>query len=259
MILTFTFIKKNGFIINKDYYEILKASSLLYRVKEWETLENHFPITFQHAKHYRRFKAVKINDKEIFIKKYLENISEAKREWQNIEFLWKKGFPTSLPIFFYQNKNFALLGTEKVPGITMPFLLEMDTYLIQEFLISCARFLANFHKKGFCHQDCYLNHFYFDPETKSIRIIDVSRVLYKPLLKGYYQIKDLAQLKYSFQEYFDVGWQEKWQFFIKHYQNFWGEKLKWIRWYLIDLKYKQIKHKSNKHKGLDKRLSEKIA
>lgn len=167
------------------------------------------------------------------------NLYEAEKEWQNIQLLWQKGFPTSIPVFLYIDKDFALVGTERVPGITIPTLLENNAELIMDFITELAIFLARFHKEGFCHQDCYLNHFYYDPSTKSMRIIDVSRVLFKPTFLVYYFAKDLSQLRFSFWKYFEENFAEAWKTFIEEYEKHY-KKANTIENFLIEFKFRKI-------------------
>lgn len=216
----FKFLKYGNFIINEDFYTELKESSFITKLNDWDTLENYFPLIFRHSKHYRQFKAFKINSLEIYVKKYLKNIEEAKHEWNNIQLLWSNGFPTSIPVFFYTNGTFAYVGTEKVPGLTFPeIFLERKPKLILESILEIAKFLGLFHKTGFFHQDCYLNHFYLDQETKTLRIIDVSRVLFKPTFSSYYLAKDLSQLRFSFFRYLKEKFQYYWEIFFNEYQK----------------------------------------
>lgn len=248
MKVKFKFLREGNFIINENYYLKLKNNSFLMKLKDWDILENHFPLIFRHSKHYRQFKAFKIDSLEIYIKKYLNNLKEARQEWENIQLLWNAGFPTSVPVFFCLNETFAYLGTEKVPGLTFPELLKKEPEIVLKFILEIAKFLGHFHKTGFFHQDCYLNHFYFDRETKTLRIIDVSRVLFQPKFSFYYLVKDLSQLRFSFFKYLKENFQYYWKIFFDEYQKT-NKKISLLENILIKIKFYQIvRHTLKKEK-----------
>jgi len=252
MVKTFQFLKEGALQINEEFYEILKNSSFLEKLKAKEDLSKSFSKTFFHRKRYRLIESYLVEGKEIFIKKYADCFKEAEKEWQNIQLLWKRGFPTSVPVFYYPREDAVLLGTEKIPGKLILEIIKEHPERKLEMLETLAKTLVDFHREGLFHQDCYLNHFYFDEKNKLLYILDVSRVLEKPFLKFYYQVKDLSQLKYSFLEYFSETWEKDWKIFFEAYQKFWGKPLGLLKLTLLNLKFRKIKKHTEKLKKLGK-------
>jgi len=242
----FSFVTEGQILINKDFYNLFKETLFFEKFKMEQNLSKNFEIIFSRKKGYREVKAYKIENKVIFIKKYLHNFKEAEKEWQNLQLLWKKGFPTSVPVFYYPREDAVLLGTEKIPGKLILEIIKEYPERKLEMLETLAKTLVDFHREGLFHQDCYLNHFYFDEKSRFLYILDVSRVLENPFLEFYYQVKDLSQLKYSFLEYFPETWEREWKIFFEAYQKFWGEPINWVNLRLIDLKFKKIKKHAQK-------------
>lgn len=240
-------------LIEEKFLDLLKRTNFLDKILQGGVLEASFPLTFSHKKAYREIKAYRVEDREIYLKKYLKNFSEAYQEWENIKLLWYKGICTSIPVLFYKNSSYLLIGTEKIKGVSFITILELETSLIPELITKIARFLAEFHKKKFIHQDCYLNHFYWEKSKDELYIIDVSRVKYMPFLFGYYQIKDLAQLKYSFYEYLKDSWLNLWTLFLETYQIHLNQNLSLFQRLLLGLKFKRIK--AHTHKLIHRKFS----
>lgn len=235
----FCFVEFEKFLINKDYLSFLIDSSFLKEIKNFNKLEDKFPLIFSRKKRYRTVKAFRLDSLEIFVKKYEKNLRESENEWKNILLLWKKGFPTSVPIFFYKEKSFSLVGTKKISGILCLEIIKQDPSKTSKIVKLIANFLGKLHKEKLFHQDCYLNHFYIDLEKEEVYILDVSRVMYKPIFSFYYQVKDLAQIKFSFFKYFGDRFQDLWKSFLEEYSCF--HKLNNFKNLLIMLKFYRIK------------------
>ncbi len=232
--------------VEKRYLKLFKESSFLSKISSWDNLGNFYEVTFSHKKAYREIKALRIADLEIYLKKYSKNLSEARKEWENINLLWDKGFPTSLPILFYQTHSFAIIGTAKLRGRSFVDLLPKENLIVYNLIKKIAKFLADFHKENLIHQDCYLNHFYFGEELDQLYIIDVSRVKYKPFLFCYYQIKDLSQLRFSFYKYLGKDWLNLWELFLKTYEKELGKSLNFFKKNLLLIKFKRIEKHTKK-------------
>ncbi len=226
-------------ILNENFKDILTRSRLLEKLPNFKGLAQEFSCFFFHRKHYREIIGIEICGHHLFLKRYLKNLHEACQEWENILLLWKEGFPTSKPVFFYKNNCSAILGTLKIEGRLGLDLIEEEQSLAEPIVKKIAHYLVNFHQKGFFHQDCYLNHFYFD-DNWQIHIIDVARVIKRPFLSVYYQIKDLAQLKFSFSYYFAGREKELWGIFWEEYQRVWGKKFGHFFRIGLDLKCQRI-------------------
>lgn len=233
-------------IVEEKYLELLKRGNFLQKLSQEEPLEKYFELTFFHKKAYREIKAFRIEGKEIFLKKYLKNFEEAYREWQNINLLWKKNFPTSEPVLLYKNPSFVIIGTEKLKGLSFVDYLHQEPQKIPMLIDKIAHLLAQFHKEKFIHQDCYLNHFYWEERKERLYIIDVPRVKYKPIFFWYYQLKDLSQLRYSFYKYVGEIWKDLWDLFLEKYQQEFGNTLSILQHSLIKIKFYKIKKHTKK-------------
>ncbi|MFN3921865.1 MAG: lipopolysaccharide kinase InaA family protein [Caldimicrobium sp.] len=233
-------------IVEEKYFEPLKRVNFLQKLSQDEPLENYFELTFSHKKAYREIKAFRIERKEVFLKKYLKNFKEAYQEWQNINLLWKKNFPTSIPVLFFKNPSFVIIGTEKVKGHSFIDCLKLKPQKNPMLIEKIAQFLAQFHKEKFIHQDCYLNHFYWEEGEERLYIIDVPRVKYRPICFWYYQLKDLSQLRYSFYKYLGEIWKDLWELFLEKYQQEFGNTLSPLQHSLIKIKFYKIKKHTQK-------------
>jgi len=243
----FSFIQiEPNFWVNEEYLKALERTLFLEKVKDWDNLERFFPLIFSRQKTYRKIKAIQIDSLQIYIKRYKDNLKEAFQEWGNILFLWSKGYPTSIPIFLWNIKNYAFVGTKKIDGFCFIEYLNSKQEFIPFLIKKIASYIGSLHKEKIFHQDCYLNHFYLDEKEDILYMIDVSRVLYNPLLKFYYQIKDLSQLKFSFSFYFKDNWKILWESFMIKYENTIGYSLINLHKFLLEFKFKKIKSHTQK-------------
>lgn len=133
------------------------------------------------------------------------------KEWHNIERVRKTGVPTVKPVAFGERpvmgiETCSFTMTEELYGC-----IPLDQVLSREFrgplrseqrarkrrlirqLGEIARIL---HGHGLYHQDFYLSHFFLGPEDR-LYLIDLQRVLHRPLRSGHFRIKDLGQLNYA--------------------------------------------------------------
>ncbi len=229
--------KKEGFQINKEY--LLYFEDILC---PFPKLLQVFPQPFFiHKKRYREIYGYELKGLRFYLKIYTDCFFEAESEWKNLQILLERGFKPPKPIFYYKNRSYALIATEEVPGKPLSELLKENPYLLK----TLANFMASFHKEKIFHQDCYLNHFYWD--GKEIYILDVSRVKINPLFSLKYQIKDLAQLGYSFETYFGKRGLECFEIFLKHYENLFTP-LSSILKFLLFLKIKRIRKRTENAK-----------
>ncbi|PMP68644.1 MAG: hypothetical protein C0190_01410 [Thermodesulfobacterium geofontis] len=239
---TFEFYKLENLIINKIYYQVFQKNNLL-NIHSIENLKNPFYIK---KKRYRLIRAFKIDNLSLFIKKYEKNLEEAESEWENLQLLWDMGFSTSIPIFFYKDSSIALIGTEEVSGKICLEIIKENSEKTQIVIEKIAEFLGNFHKKNLFHQDCYLNHFYWDDESKTLYILDVSRVIENPLFPLKYQIKDLSQLAFSFEVYLGKEAFFWWKFFWENYVKNYGLKNEKFLKVLVNIKKLLIRRRTIK-------------
>ncbi|MFN3504815.1 MAG: lipopolysaccharide kinase InaA family protein [Caldimicrobium sp.] len=243
----FNFIEmEKGLFVEETYLTLLSRHNFVHHLTDWENLEKFFTLTFSHKKGYREVKAFQIEGQEIYVKKYLRNLKEGKEEWKNISLLWEKGIPTSVPIFYFQKSSFILIGTKKIEGKPFIYYLEENSKLVPFLIKKIAEFMATFHIKGFIHQDCYLNHFYWDEIGEKLYLIDVGRVKYKSPLFFYYRLKDLSQLKFSFYKYFGKNGPSAWCEFLNHYEKNLPKPLNNLEKIIIHWKFIKIKKHTEK-------------
>ncbi len=201
---------------------------------------------FVHKKAYRRITGYEIEGRRIYVKEYMENFEEAEREWYNLQMLREEGFLVPTPLFFKREKEKALLVTEALEGSPLSELLprakEPEIYLK-----ALAELLSELHKRGLFHQDCYLNHFYWEDSTKTLSFLDVARVKRGGLFSFYYQIKDLAQLGYSFEEYLGERGPHFFKIFLSFYEKKRG-KLSFLKRDLLKIKMAQIRRRTMKRR-----------
>lgn len=197
---------------------------------------------FTHKKSYRKISGYEIEGEKIYIKEYLKNFEEAEREWQNLQILKKEGFLVPTPLFFKREKDRAFLVTEALRGIPLSELL-LRTKEPEIYWKILSKLLSELHKKGFFHQDCYLNHFYWNDTTKTLSFLDVARVKRGGLFSFYYQIKDLSQIGYSFEEYLGERGPQFFDIFLRFYEKNYG-RLSFLKRLLIKIKIAQIRKRT---------------
>lgn len=135
----------------------------------------------------------------------------ALREWHNIARVRSVGVPTLTPIAFGER---PLLGIETRSFSMTEELYQcepLDQVLRRDFsgplsnfkrdrkrgiLRQLGRLAGCLHGHGLYHQDFYLSHFFLNPQDV-LHLIDLQRVLHRPLRAGHFRIKDLAQLNYA--------------------------------------------------------------
>lgn len=232
----FKFVKKNDLEINLEYLGYFKNKNLLSFENLWD-LKNYF---FYYKKRYRTIEAFDLKDFKLYLKKYENNLKEAQNEWGNIILLWKKGFPTLIPVVFGIKENKAIVGTKEL-GIPSSLELLKNNLISPKILLkNISKFLALFHENNLFHQDCYIGHFHYDVKKEIFYIMDVARIKYNPLFKLKYLIKDLAQFKYSLMEIFKDSYQYWWNYFWDEYNTYRTEKLGKLIEFLIDKKTQKI-------------------
>lgn len=150
----------------------------------------------------------------------------ALREWRNIERVRRVGVPTVKPVAFGERpvlgiETCSFTMTEELYGC-----IPLDKVLASGFSgipgeTQCARkrrlirqlgeLARKLHGHGLFHQDFYLSHFFLDPHD-GLHLIDLQRVLYRPLRARHFRIKDLAQLNYSAGRVACLSRTDRWRF-----------------------------------------------
>ena len=135
----------------------------------------------------------------------------ALQEWRNIELVQQAGIATVPPIAFGEQPILGLETcsfsmTEELYGcIPLDQLLRANFSGIlsgtqrqrKQHLIRQVGILARqLHGAGLFHRDFYLSHVFVSPKDV-LQLIDLQRILCRPLRAKHFRIKDLAQLNYS--------------------------------------------------------------
>jgi tRNA A-37 threonylcarbamoyl transferase component Bud32 len=201
---------------------------------------------FEHQKKYKIIKGYIVEGRKFFVKEYLSHFEEGDKEWENLFFLKRFGFNVPKPIFRLKSSKQYLLATLALDGTPLSQLLIEDKDRNNFFLKALGELLVRLHKQNLYHQDCYLNHFFWDEKTKTLGFLDVSRVLINPRFSLKYRIKDLAQLGYSFEEYLGKDASPPFQKFLSYYLDFSGTKLKWLIKSLVKIKVWLIRKRTER-------------
>jgi len=208
-----------GELIKISDYQVVKDYVVFFRKIFDETTQGikPFSIFFQHQKRYRRVLGVEALDKRFYIKEYVDHFDEAESEWENLFLLKSLGFSVPNPFFIHKTSAKIQIATFELKGIPLSELLVKDRENKDMLLYKLAELISALHLKKLYHQDCYLNHFYWDEEIGTLGFLDVARVLLNPRFSSKNRIKDLAQLGYSFEEYMEEKGKLYFQKFLSCY------------------------------------------
>ncbi|BAU23923.1 hypothetical protein THC_1558 [Caldimicrobium thiodismutans] len=207
---------------------------------------------FVHQKRYRKITGYEYEGMKFYLKEYFDNFDEVKREWENLKFLYEKGFPVPKPLFIKEEKEKIVIGMEALRGTPLSEILKKSDSE-DKYLKALSLLLGKLHKENLFHQDCYLNHFYWDEETKRLSFLDVARIKNTKVFSFYYQVKDLAQLGYSFEEYLGEKGPHYFQNFLKFYEELTG-RLSPLQKILLKFKISRIRFRTLKRKNEGKPL-----
>jgi len=237
-------------------YEVMKEyMDLFSKIFNNNAFDFHFlNCFFEHKKGYKWTIGFKFNGKSIFIKAYSAHFDEAEAEWKNLFKLKKLGFSVPEPFFIRRKKDKIEIATFALKGEPFYSLLlankEKQTFLVAKL----AELIASLHAKNLYHQDCYLYHFFWDEESETLSFLDVPRILQNPSFSLKYQIKDLGQLGYSFEECFGKTGKELFQQFLNYYLNFFKTKHTNFLIFLVKLKMALIRWRTERAKLKGKKL-----
>uniref|UniRef100_A0A7V6CDL1 Lipopolysaccharide kinase n=1 Tax=Thermodesulfobacterium geofontis TaxID=1295609 RepID=A0A7V6CDL1_9BACT len=209
---------------------------------------------FERQKRYRIIKGYEVEGRKFFVKEYLSCFEEGDKEWENLFFLKKFGFNVPKPFFRLKSSERYLLATFALEGLPLSKLLTEEKDQNIFFLKTLGQLLANLHKHKIYHQDCYLNHFFWDEDTKTLGFLDVSRIISNPRFSLKYQIKDLAQLGYSFEEYLGDKGKFLFQKFLSYYLDLSGINSASLLKSLLEFKIWLIRRRTKKARKRGKML-----
>ncbi|MFW5690199.1 MAG: lipopolysaccharide kinase InaA family protein [Planctomycetota bacterium] len=176
---------------------------------------------------HRRRTRIELTDDEktphvLFLKRYgAEPLSVRLRRWwttgvwdtmgpieyANVRAVRQAGIPTMTELAAgsdEQGRSFVLVTS--VDGVSLESRAE-DFFIRQhdeagrlgEFNLALAELMASFHQAGFVHRDFYACHVFMDERggAMDLSLIDLARVFRPRRRQRRWQVKDLAQLKYS--------------------------------------------------------------
>jgi|GEM_PF-5243431 len=178
----------------------------------------------------------------------------ASNEWERIREVRNRGLNTVCPVAFGYSKNRAFVITLRMPGYSLEdWVLKHECTDFEQVVSSLATYAGRFHLLGYAHQDFYFSHFFWEPSSREIFLIDFQRVrkANNPVQTTYYILKDLAQIMFSASFFLSNSSFSKFkEIFVETYAQ--HVPLIRRRWFLRALDFK--KKKIEKH-DLKRKLS----
>ncbi len=121
--------------------------------------------------------------------------------------------------------------------------------VLWSFTLALAELVRKFHQTGYVHRDLYSAHVFMDekPDRFDLCLIDLARVFAPKLRRFRWQVKDLAQLKYSMPR---TRWADQyWQPFMEKYLATTDEQIlrKWNR--KIDRRVKSMRRRAERKRN----------
>jgi heptose I phosphotransferase len=211
------FINHNGLIINERFFELLKAHGL----DSFECLLNYEGGSVFNKKKTHSVVRIELGEGEgFYLKRHFwsagervkalfarDRPEEGRNEWEGILLLEELGFPTMVAVAFGEERSFfglpsvSLTLTEEIYGAERveDYIPSLTGRVIEkrELVRRLGLLARDFHRKGLCHQDFYLGHFFINPETGELFLVDLQRVHKRKAVRKTDRIKDLAQLTFS--------------------------------------------------------------
>ena len=157
------------------------------------------------------------------------------------------------PFFRRKSPDKVEIATFELKGKLLLKLLK-NKELQDNLIYKLAELLSTLHLKRLYYQDCYLNHFFWDKDAETLWFLDVSRVISNPRFSLKYQIKDLAQLGYSFEEYFGDKGKPFFKKVLSYYLALSGIKPAWLVKSLVKFKIWLIRKRTEWARSKGKRL-----
>ena len=199
-------------------------------------------------------KGYEINGQKFYIKEYFAYFKEADLKWENLFMLCSLGFSVPEPFFIRKSPDKVEIATFELKGKPLSELLLKNKESQDNLIYKLAELLSALHLKGLYYQDCYLNHFFWNEETETLGFLDVSRVISNPFFFLKYQIKDLAQLGYSFEEYFGDKGRAFFQKIFSYYLKLSGIKASLLLKFLVECKIWLIRRRTKRKRRKGKLL-----
>lgn len=262
-----------SFKFNNDFSKILEYNNLL-SFKDWDSFDKGF--VFRENKE-RLVKEIRLFDKNkneyifhlkkhnLFFKDFLKSIFlfkkilDGKNEWNMINLFLLHDIPTMTPVaygevnkFFFSYKTFTvtehLYNTLRLEDYIPKYLnrnQNNNSFYYKMKVIKKLSFLVRkMHSLGFNHQDLYLGHFFINPNSFDLFIIDLQRVIKRKKIRFIDKIKDLGQLFYSASLFHEINLSDILRFlklYLQHEKKF----TKNDRFLMKLINYKKLKIQSH--------------
>jgi len=185
--------------------------------------------------------------------------SGARHEWNAMWAFLELGLPGPVPVAWGRGSGFSAVVSEAVN-----YVMKLDQWveknhrvretnewapIKRELIKYVAEIVGRMHANGLHHQDLYLCHFLCGSEKYGLplTLIDLQRVRKHKKLPKRWQVKDLAQLHFSSEEFIckeDIEW------FCHNYKKAFGQhtgKASSSLWKAIVRKSNRIKRHTQKH------------
>ncbi|MEK7755997.1 MAG: lipopolysaccharide kinase InaA family protein [Planctomycetota bacterium] len=135
--------------------------------------------------------------------------SLAGNEWEWIRRITEDGIPCVQAVAFGEDlacshELRSAILTAGVPGQSLERWViqwhDADRFTIQQLIMTTAALISRLHRQGYIHRDLYLSHVFYDPSSpmeRSLRLIDLQRVIRPRWRFRRWMVKDLASLNFS--------------------------------------------------------------
>lgn len=208
--------------LRSNYLRVQTPFESIFQGLSLEDLWSHPRLKLFKAKKDREIFTLELEGCTFFVKRYYgPGVGLAKymlrgfrdrygpeNEWQKAHFLRKLGIRAVDPVAFGIERSYriirrAMVITLKLEGVRLEDLLRQEPSLDKKISLveKLAAFAGHFHRTGLSHQDFYLCHLFWSPQSREICLIDLQRVRYHMGQNGQLRlnwiVKDLAQLDYS--------------------------------------------------------------
>ncbi len=205
-----------------NYFEIKTSYEPIFQGFSLNDLWTHPRLKPFKAKKDREILTLELEGNTFFVKRYsgpgvgifkyiLRGFRDKygpENEWQQALFLKKLGIKAVEPVAFCIERSSgiikrAIVVTLELEGFRLEDLFREETDLDHKVKVvkQLAVFAGHFHSAGLSHQDFYLCHLFWSPQTEEVSLIDLQRIRYHRGQNGLprlrWVVKDLAQLDYS--------------------------------------------------------------
>lgn len=213
-----------------SYLEVQSSYEQIFKGLSLEDLWSHPKLQLFKTKRTREILTLELDKNIFFVKRYFgPGVGVVKyilrgfrdkygpeNEWQQALFLKKLGIKAVEPVAFgIEHRSGiikrAIVVTLKLDGSRLEDLFGEKADIDHKIKVvkKLAAFAGYFHSTGLSHQDFYLCHLFWSPQTEDVSLIDLQRLRYHRGQNGQprlnWVVKDLAQLDYSSRNVLNSG------------------------------------------------------